>query len=90
MLIDMYKTYGISVPENGYVTGALTAPVAPATLAEACKIGIEAEIANRDLYDRTLLPAVKTYPDITRVMQRLRDASEENHLPAFRRCVGRG
>jgi len=90
MLIDLHKAYGISVPDNGYATGALTAPVAPATLAEACKIGIEAEIANRDLYDRTLLPAVAAYPDVTQVMQRLRDASEENHLPAFRRCASRG
>jgi len=89
MLIDLYKTYGISVPENGYATGALAAPVAPATLAEACKIGVEAEIANRDLYDETLLPAVAAYPDITQVMRRLRDASEENHLPAFRRCANR-
>lgn len=90
MLIDLYKTYGISAPENGYATGALAAPVAPNTLAEACKLGVEAEIANRDLYDRTLLPAVTAYPDITLVMQRLRAASEENHLPAFRRCANRG
>lgn len=89
MLIDLYKTYGIPVPDNGYATGALAAPAASATLAEACKIGIEAEIANRDLYDRTLLPAVAAYADITGVMQRLRDASEENHLPAFRRCANR-
>ena len=90
MLIDMYKAYGVSVPENGYATGALPVPTVPETLAEACKIGVEAEIANRDLYDRTLLPAVAAYPDITQVMQRLRDASEENHLPAFRRCANRG
>jgi hypothetical protein len=89
MLIDLYKTYSIPVPDNGYATGALPTPVAPATLSEACKIGIEAEVANRDLYDRTLLPAVAAYPDITQVMQRLRDASEENHLPAFRRCANR-
>jgi AcrR family transcriptional regulator len=50
----------------------------------------EAEIANRDLYDRQLLPAVAAYSDITLVMQRLRDASENNHLPAFQRCVSRG
>jgi hypothetical protein len=90
MLLDMYKAYGVSAPENRYATGALPVPTVPETLAEACKIGVEAEIANRDLYDRTLLPAVKGYPDITLVMQRLRDASEENHLPAFRRCANRG
>ena len=90
MLIDLYATYGVAVPENGYASGALLSPAAPDTLLDACKIGVEAEIANRDLYDATLLPAVAAYPDITLVMQRLRDASEENHLPAFQRCVRRG
>ena len=90
MLIGFYGTYGIAVPENSYARGAQKAPAAPETLVEACKIGVEAEIANRDLYDGKLLPAVAAYPDITRVMQRLRDASEENHLPAFQRCAGRG
>lgn len=90
MLIGLYETYGVAVPENGYATGALVAPAAPETLADACKIGVEAELANRDLYDGNLLPAVVAYPDITLVMQRLRDASEENHLPAFQRCANRG
>jgi hypothetical protein len=90
MLIGLYETYGVAVPENGYATGALVAPTAPETLADACKIGVEAEIANRDLYDGNLLPAVAAYPDITLVMQRLRDASEESHLPAFQRCANRG
>lgn len=87
MLIGLYQTYGIAVPENSYPTATLAAPE---TLADACKIGVDAEIANRDLYDGKLLPAVAAYPDITRVMQGLRDASEENHLPAFQRCAGRG
>lgn len=90
MLIGLYETYGVAVPENGYATGALAAPAAPETLADACKIGVEAEIANRDPYDGNLLPAVAAYPDITLVMQRLRDASEESHLPAFQRCANRG
>jgi hypothetical protein len=90
MLIGLYETYGVAIPENGYATGALEAPAAPETLRGACKIGVEAEIANRDLYDVNLLPAVAAYPDITFVMQRLRDASEENHLPAFQRCANRG
>lgn len=84
MLIGLYQTYGIAIPQNDHTAETLTVPE---TLAAACKIGVEAEIANRDLYDGTLLPAVAAYPDITRVMQRLRDASEENHLPAFQRCA---
>lgn len=90
MVIGLYETYGVAIPENGYLTGALEAPTAPETLVDACKVGVEAEIANRDLYDGNLLPAVSAYPDITLVMQRLRDASEDKHLPAFQRCVDRG
>lgn len=89
MLLDLYKTYGVSVPENGYANGTVKVPEAPASLVDACKSGIDAEIANRDLYDKQLLPAVSSYPDITSVMQRLRDASEKNHLAAFQRCVSR-
>jgi rubrerythrin len=40
MLIGLYETYGIAVPENNYATGAQKAPAAPETLVEACKIGI--------------------------------------------------
>ena len=90
MLIDLYETYGIAVPENPYAKGTLKAPSPPATLIDACKSGVEAELANRDLYDAQLLPAVAAYPDITKVMLRLRDASENNHLPAFQRCANRG
>jgi hypothetical protein len=90
VLIGLYKTYGIAVPSNGYTTGALETPMIPATLVEACKIGVKAEVANRDLYGVRLLPVVAAYPDITFVLQRLRDASEENHLPALQRCVNRG
>jgi hypothetical protein len=90
MLIGLYETYGVAVPESGYATGALVPPAAPETLVDACKVGVAAEIANRDLYDVRLLPKVVAYPDITFVLQRLRDASEQNHLPAFQRCVNRG
>ena len=34
--------------------------------------------------------AAAAYPAITQVMQRLRDASAENHLPAFERCAAKG
>lgn len=60
---------------------------APATLAEACSMAIDAEIENIALYDR-LLPAI---PDdvVRQVLQNLQDASRDNHLPAFRRCLER-
>lgn len=60
---------------------------APATLAEACRMAIEGEIENIALYNR-LLP---TIPDdvVLQVLQNLQDASRDNHLPAFRRCLER-
>ena len=61
--------------------------VALATLAEACSMAVEAEIENIALYDR-LLPAIAD--DVVRqVLQNLQDASRDNHLPAFRRCLER-
>ncbi len=60
---------------------------APATLVEACSMAVEAEIENIALYDR-LLPAIAD--DVVRqVLQNLQDASRDNHLPAFRRCLER-
>jgi hypothetical protein len=50
----------------------------------ACAAAAEAELANMDLYDSALdqdLPA-----DVRDAFQRNRDASLNNHLPAFRRC----
>lgn len=60
---------------------------APATLAEACSMAIEAEIDNIALYDR-LLPGIAD-DTVRQVLQNLQDASRNNHLPAFRRCLER-
>jgi len=89
MLTGLYTTHGAAVPENGCNTGPQAAHLAPETLADACKTGVSAEIANRDLYDVTVLPAVSADPDFPRVMQRLRDASQNNHLPVSHHCVDR-
>lgn len=83
MLINLQETYGIAVPKKGFATGALEATAAPETLPEGCMIGVEAEIANRDPYNRNLLPALAAYPDMTLVMQHLRDPSKENHCLRF-------
>lgn len=85
-LLAIYERYGVKVPPDDALPAeaALTAPVN-----ELCRIGVMAEIENVRLYDEELLPAVEAYPDIFRVMKRLRDASCNNHLPAFQRCVAR-
>lgn len=74
---------GFAIPANHWEGKC----VAPATLAEACSMAIDAEIENIALYDR-LLPAI---PDdvVRQVLQNLQDASRDNHLPAFRRCLER-
>ena len=60
---------------------------APASLAQACAAGIQAEIENEALYAR-LLDQVEE-PEVRSVMLRLQAASRERHLPAFRRCAQR-
>jgi len=74
--------YGETIPENPYL-GKITASD---TLAGNCQIGVQAEIANAALYKNELLPEVTAYPDITTVFTSLMDASNDKHLPAFKKC----
>jgi rubrerythrin len=75
---------GMEVPENRWDAGK----IAPsASLADACAMAIEAEIENIALYDR-LIPQIDD-PTVRQVLQSLQDASRNNHLPAFRRCLAR-
>lgn len=83
-LLAIYARYGIPVPQA-------QPQVDPATrtldVTGLCKIGAAAEIENVRLYDEELLPNVEAYPDISSVLRALRDASANNHLPAFERCA---
>ncbi|MEZ6255195.1 MAG: hypothetical protein R3B92_00230 [Patescibacteria group bacterium] len=81
-LKSIYDKYGLEIPENTY-TGTIEAPT---TLADACSIGVTAEIANSELYKTQLLPTVSAYSDITGVFTKLMNASAQNHLPAFEKC----
>jgi len=80
----VFASYDLPVPENSWMGNA------PAfkSLAEACEAGIAGEIANRDLYTK-LFNSTKR-EDIITVYKALQSASEENHLPAFQRCVSGG
>lgn len=78
----VYDKYGLTVPENTWTTKVST----PATLQEACQIGVDAEIANAKLYKVQLIPMVENYEDIVGVFTVLMDASEQKHLPAFEKC----
>ena len=78
----IYDKYGLVVPKNTWSSKVS----APATLQEACQIGVDAETANAVLYKDKLLPKVDGYEDIIAVFTNLMNASEQMHLPAFEKC----
>lgn len=61
---------------------------APTSLDEACRAGVAAEIANAALYGRILV--MTDDPEVLRVFDNLRSASQERHLVAFQRCAAGG
>lgn len=61
---------------------------APATLTEACQVGVQAEIDNVAIYDR--LFALAEDEQVLIVFRNLRHASRECHLPAFQRFLDGG
>jgi len=83
-LKELFEKYKIAVPEN--LWAGKTSKFQ--SVNEACKAGIDGEIANRDLY--TKLFKSTTREDILGVYRALQKASEENHLPAFERCASGG
>jgi rubrerythrin len=60
---------------------------APRTMTEACEGAVQAELDNAAMYERLI--AQVTDPVVRRVLRRLQEASQERHLPAFRRCLSR-
>ena len=89
-IASVMRSYGIAPAGNKLIGTAAIMAAVPATLEEACAIGVKAEIDNRELYDRKLIPAVGGHADIVALFRQLRDASQDNHLPAFQRCAGNG
>lgn len=81
-LKTVFIKYGLTAPKNSMVTKM----VVPATVTDACLMGVEAEKANIKLYKEKLLPAVSGYDDISMVFTNLMNASEQKHLVAFERC----
>ncbi len=80
------ERYGVPYPKENPYMGKISAP---SSLLEAARAGVEGEIANVEMYDR-LIKAVSDYPDLVRVFKRLRAASLERHLPAFKRALENG
>ncbi|MGZ8907631.1 MAG: ferritin-like domain-containing protein [Methylobacter sp.] len=78
-LCRLFARYGLAVPENPWPgkVGRYS------NLQGACETAVAAEIANAKIYER-LLQATER-PDILKVFRNLQKASQQNHLPAFRR-----
>jgi rubrerythrin len=83
-LRSLFRFYGLEIPENPW-PGRVPRF---ASTREACEAGIEAEVANAAIYARLMRST--TREDILGVFDDLRRASQERHLPAFRRCATRG
>ncbi len=77
-LIALFETHEVPMIENRWV-GAVQVPQ---SLEEAYVMGVNAEVANIQMYD-TLLAYTGNYPDVQDVFYRLQAASYNNHLPAF-------
>lgn len=77
------ERYAVAVPDNPW-PGRVERY---ASVEEACAAGVAAEIENGRLYQRLL--AATRRPDLLQVFGRLQEASQERHLPAFRRCADR-
>lgn len=59
-----------------------------ASVHDACRASVQAEIDNAAIYDRILQSTHRD--DILRVYRALQSASTDRHLPAFQRCAMRG
>jgi hypothetical protein len=81
-LLALFEEYGLAVPTNpwlGEVDGF-------ESIADACAVGVEAEIINATLYD--YLYSTTDRADIVTIYEHLQAASNDKHLPAFERCGG--
>lgn len=83
-LVSLFERYGVPVPADTW-PGRVPRY---SSLHEACLAGVAAEVDNGELYERLLTGTVRD--DILAVYRNLQEASQERHLPAFRRCVERG
>jgi hypothetical protein len=83
-LKPIFEKYGIDIPQDEWYEKVPEF----ATVQEACEAGVKAEIENAGMYDE-FFTFVKEQ-DIIDTFTRLRDASQEKHLPAFQRCASRG
>ena len=82
-LLRVFSHHGLPVPDNPWPGRVPRFE----SVADACRAGVDAEVANAALYDRLLTTTER--PEMLEVYRNLQRASQENHLPAFRRCAER-
>jgi hypothetical protein len=82
-LETLCRRHGVAIPDNPWHGRTER----HGSLAEACAAGVAAELANAALYER-LFASTKRL-DLLRVYRHLAAASQQRHLPAFRRCMAR-
>ena len=80
----LFDAWGLAIPANPWPGRVERYD----SIADACRAGVAAEIDNAALFDRLLTATDR--PAIRRVFENLQAASQQRHLPAFRRCAGRG
>lgn len=77
----VFDAYQVPVPDNPWPGNVPRF----ATIRDACLAGVEAEIANRALYDYLFTTTERE--EILFIYRALQWASEYQHLPAFLRCA---
>ena len=83
-LIRQLERLGVDVPENPYL-GQIAAPE---DLESAARAWAEGEVANVELYDALL--AQTDDAQLSKVLNNLRSASLDSHLPAFEAAAANG
>jgi len=89
-LVTLFERYGLEIPINEWTVvqddgDAMSSGSGPESVAEACELGVEAEINNAALYDG--LFTMVDNADIVQVFTALQAASETKHLPALEHCT---
>ncbi len=79
-LLTHFEKHSIPVPENNWLG---TIPEFD-SIQSACQTGVQAEIANVELYEQLL--KMTDDPGLTRVFTNLSQASQQSHLPQFQSC----
>lgn len=81
-LLELFRAHGLKIPPDPHQAAP---PLTPATLPEACAVGVKIEEASIAMFDR-LLSLVREH-DVRTVFRQLQEASRSHHLPAFRACA---